>query len=275
MKNSTSLCFLIVSFFITFKLSYSQDLNYYIQSSRYNIIIKENSPFNNYDFIGHAYIDKNNKGIIDYNLLKKRLLHLYPNKTDSAVLVINLENEIYTDLKNRNEKKRGDAVKKFIGMVQYVKKIRPNLQIGLYGIPFRFNYKFQKNQNHKKDLLLLLKEVDFLAPDLYFSYGRSEQSDEAYNRILNENLDLFIEFAEEINKPIKFFVWYKIHPYNKKYGRTDVDRERLQKLIKVISKRKMQYNSIDGILWWESWEPINNDSRNRLTKNLFYYINDL
>lgn len=272
MKNNNRQNLWILLCVFILNLSYSQKINYYIQSIRYDNHITNQHNFKNYDFIGHAYIDKNNSGIIDYNLLKNRLLKMYPNKSDSSLVIINLENRIYNNLKSQEKKERTKAVNEFVNLIRYIKKLRPNLQVAVYGIPFRFNYDFQKKMNYKNDLLPLMKEVDFLAPDLYFSYAKSEQTTKSYKKILNGNLDLFIDFANEVNKPLKIFVWYKIHPYNKNYGNTKVEIERMKELITTIEDKQRTNTIIDGVLWWDSWETINENSKKKLTNNLLYYI---
>lgn len=263
---------LLFTIFTCFYLgSIGQELHYYVQKTRYKADVTDLSSVKNYDFIGHAYIDKTNSGVIDYNLLKQRIEVLYPEQDASTTLVLNLENKIYANLKSKNKNLRQKSVAQFVKLVKFVKELRPNLKVGVYGVPFRFNYDFQKKANHLGDLRPLFKTVDFLAPDLYVSFGKTEQSEQNFIRVVKENLDLYVSAAKLENKPIKVFVWYKIHPYNKKFGGTNVDSERMDVLISTIREKQKEYRKLDGVLWWDSWQTNNQRSKNELSSRFLKY----
>lgn len=270
MKFNFFLVFILIVF--TYLNSNAQNLKYFIQTNRYNNESLINRNILNYDFIGHAYIDKSNKGIIDYNSLKSRVLTLYPSRNSSSYLVLDVENKIYYDLQSSSKVKRQNAVAKFVKMVNFVKELRPHLKVGIYGVPFRFNFDFQKNRNYLNDLRPLIKVSDFLAPDLYFSYSKSEQNNSKLINNMNENLDLFIKFAKSENKELIPFVWYRIHPYNKKFGNTDVDKDRMDILLDLIAKKQNQYSKLKGVFWWDSWVTNNSTNKRKLSNSFNRYI---
>src|SRR5690606_32312821 len=113
----------------------------------------------------------------------------------------------------------------------------------------------------------LIKVSDFLAPDLYFSYSKSEQNNSKLINNMNENLDLFIKFAKSENKELIPFVWYRIHPYNKKFGNTDVDKDRMDILLDLIAKKQNQYRKLKGVFWWDSWVTNNSTNKRKLSNS--------
>src|SRR5699024_1320691 len=135
----------------------AQDLSVFVQHGRYTEELLNSDRIKNYYFIGHAYIDPEDEGVINYALLKKMVIKMFPNSGQTGYLVLNLENSIYDSLYAKNKGARKKAVNRFVDLVSFVKSLRKNLKISVYGIPKRFNYSFQKKRNHLEDLLPLLK----------------------------------------------------------------------------------------------------------------------
>lgn len=247
---------LSISFIIYFLLNnllFAQEnaQKIFIQKNRYNIEIQKNSRFENYKFFGKYYIDRYNQNIIDYNQVIEGVNLYYPNREDSGYLMIDLENQIYQNLKSKDSVLRGKAVNKFKQLIGFIKSRRPNIKVGLYGIPFSFNYDFQKKYNHDHTLEDLLKVVDFLSPSLYFSYSEQQQNIISLKKFAETNLQLFLDYGQRVNKPVYVYVWYSVHPYNKRYGGQIVSKERMECLLSILKTYKYNSKSVDGIIWWE------------------------
>src|SRR5690554_2964436 len=124
MKYTKILPLLVIfSSFVFFK-SYSQNekFNILIQSNRYDSRFSKLDIFEEYQYLGQYFIDRDNKSIINYKTIKEKLDEFYPNKYDSGFLSINLENEIYWNLKTPVfTDKSAESMKKFIKLIEFVK----------------------------------------------------------------------------------------------------------------------------------------------------------
>lgn len=261
----------ILVFLFYFSSSYSQNLEFKLQKNRYNSVNISSMNKGHYDFIGHAYIDPRGQNSIDYDLLKSKVLKQYPVGNETDFLILDIENQVFRDLKSKNYRKRQSASNKLIAMIKLVKKLRPNLKVSLYGVPFRFNYQFQKKQHFDDVILPLMKEMDFLSPDLYFSNSCDEQNTSSYLANLKENLGLFVSYSKKANKPLYPFIWYKVDPYNKRSGNSTICKERMDLLLTTLNSFSNDNNVIKGVLWWENWYKGIEKDRAKLTDNVLKF----
>jgi len=260
--------FLLVLFLTVSIITKSQDFKIYFQKNRYNVEHFENMDYGYYQFVGYEYVDREKKDIIDHEAVKQRIIELYPNEDDTGFLSLDIENRLYLDLRKKSKSVRKAAVKEFVKIVEVVKALRPNVKIGVYGIPLKFNYDFQKEQNFFRELKPLLKKVDYISPDIYFSFSESEQNEERFLRNLDDNLTLFMDWSTRVNKPLYPYVWYLIHPYNKKFGGKPISDERMSLLLSRIKSFRYKGQAISGVLWWESWGTIQANTKESLTDNI-------
>ncbi|WP_370895432.1 hypothetical protein [Chryseobacterium gossypii] len=214
----------------------------------------------NYYFFGQYYIDRNKKNIIDLNSLQKGINSIIPDKQSSDLIVLDIENKIYQDIKKKgvSDKNYKSNIDKLVEMVRFVKKMRPNAKVVLYGIPFNFNYDFQKSYNDYNKLKPLLQVVDYLTPSLYLMYSDLEKSDNYFKNYIFSNLDLTFEMAAKVNKPVLPFIWYKVHPYNKISGGSVINDSLYTTYLKLIKDYRYKNNKVSGVIYWEpSKETIN------------------
>lgn len=249
MKN----LFLIILFFNYFFLEAQnkKNIDLLIQTNRFSLSEVHGLKPKEYVFLGKYYLDRYNKKDFDFEQLREGLSKLVPNKQDSVFLNIDIENQVYKDLRSDNQKTRKNAVEKFIKVVDFVKRERPSVKVGFYGIPFTFNFPFQKRYNYYDDLKPLLEKVDYISPNLYFSYSHHQKSDLWYVNKIQENLDLFLEYSYKIRKPLYIYVWYLVHPYNKQYGMQLISENRMNLLLKTIQETSYKGQKAKGIIWWQ------------------------
>lgn len=247
--------YLLIIFLLFHSFSFAQSrkkpLEIYIQKERYDNSLLPQNKFYKYQFLGNYYIDRQKKGVINYQYIDEGLRNLFPNKNDAGFLNVDLENQIYRNLKSSNKSLRIDAVKQFVSMVNYIKMKRPNIKVGLYGIPFSFNYSSQKNINNYSELEPIFKVVDYISPSLYFSFSDRQQSAKSLDNYINGNLTLFLDYAKRANKPVYLYVWYMVHPYNKLYGGEIVNESRMTLFLDRIKQFNFNGKYVDGIIWWE------------------------
>lgn len=230
----------------------SQNIRLFIQSERYTNEVS--SLGEKYFFFGKYYIDRSNQGIINLSTLEAGINTRIPNKKSSDLIVLDIENKVYQDVKTKSSSDPNyqSNITKLVGMIQRVKKLRPNARVVLYGMPFNFNYDFQKHYNDFEKLKPLLRVVDYLTPALYLMYSNLEKGDDYFKKYINSNLNLTFQFAEKVNKPVLPFVWYKIHTYNKISGGSEISSCLYSNYLKLIKDYKYKNKKVDGIIYWES-----------------------
>lgn len=229
----------------------AQDFTIFTQSKRYKIQCK--NCVRNYYFFGQFYIDKNKKNIIDLKSLEAGINTIIPDKESSDLIVLDIENKVYQDVKTKGSSDEGyqSNITKLVEMILLAKKLRPNAKVVLYGVPFNFNYNFQKNYNDFDKLKPLLDVVDYLTPSLYLMYSGFEKGDDYFKNYVNSNLELTFQLAAKVNKPVLPFVWYKIHPYNKISGGGVLNNNLYTTYLKLIKDYRYGNKKVSGIIYWE------------------------
>ncbi len=188
-KNNSLIFFEIVLLILVFKLSSAQsnDFNIYVRKNMYSIenYFNENSVFKYYNVLGENYIDPEKKGGINDESICKGLKLLYPGEDASGYLVIDIENKVMKDFKNYslNSSQYMEAVAKLKELLSLVRKLRPNLKISFYGLPFRVYFASQNAWNESNKLDQVLSLCDFITPSLYILYPDAEKGVEA-NRLI-------------------------------------------------------------------------------------------
>lgn len=212
--------------------------------------------------IGASGIDPHDKGSIDYKLLERNLIKMFPEKEAKGILCIDLENSIYKGLMNNNKEhpKVTKSIGEFVGMIYFVKNKRPNVKVGIYAMPFPFYYSSQKKRNEVGKLDEILSKVDIIFPSLYVYYPAVQKGLQSNLKFLEENLEEASIYAKKYNKEIIPLVWYLIHPSNKKYRAAMIDKSEMKEYIDFIWSFSESKFKLKGILIWNSPTPFKNKS---------------
>ena len=230
----------------------SQRIETVVQSNRYSN--EELLKDNHYYFFAGYFIDPQKKGIIDLESLEKGVSRVIKDVNYSGYIVLDIENKIYQELKKETiqHKNYNKNIKMFVQMVETVKLLRPKSKVGVYGFPFNFNYDSQKKQNNFEKLKPLLETVDFFAPQIYLYYTEEERPIIFFDNYITNNLNLYFEYANRLNKKVYPFVWYKIHPYNKKYGGNVMSSKQYTYYLTKIQDFRYGSQKVEKIIYWES-----------------------
>lgn len=229
----------------------------YLQQNRYDTkvsnLVYGNSNFKYYKYLANYYIDREKKGVINYIYVDEGLNKLYPNKYESGFLCLNLENKIYQNVKNfkSGQVQFENSIDLLKGLIKYVKTKRPNLMVGIYGMPFNYYYDIQKKVGESNKLDELLREVDYISPHLYIYYPDKQKGKEANIGYFKKNLKVALEYGKRLNKPVIPYVWYLIHPSNKKYGNELIGKKEMVNYLNTIKNYVYLNQSVNGIIWWE------------------------
>jgi hypothetical protein len=253
-------CIIIMMFLIIpINKGVAQNFTVFVQSNRYKI--KCENCIKNYFFFGQYYIDKKNNNIIDLKTLESGINTIIPDKNNSDLIVLDIENEIYQNIKTKDisDINYKSNIGKLVEMVKLTKRIRPKAKIVLYGMPYSFNYNFQnKSFNDFNKLKPLLQVVDYLSPALYLMYSDRQKSDNFFKNYIKDNLDMTFDMAAKVNKPVIPFIWYKVHPYNKLFGGNEISDSLYNLYLNELQKYEFKGKKIAGVIYWEpAKETIN------------------
>jgi hypothetical protein len=254
-------------FSVEFLLSvnvYSQKVDakfhFYIRKDSYSdeTPFKNNDLYRFYQVLGQSSIDPLNQSIVNKQLIKKNLDKLYPDKNAAGILSIDLENDAFKNLQimNFNDNKFNDAADQFVQLINEVRMARPNLQIGIYGLPFRTYYTYQNYWNNNQKLDKILNLCDFISPSLYILFTDKEKGSSANEKYLRQNLQVALEYGKRLNKPVIPFIWYMINPGNKLHGGEIIEKQDMLNYISIIRNYDIDGTKVKGVFWWEGSEKL-------------------
>lgn len=198
---------------------------------------------------------------LDTKKLLKSLLAEFPIPSSNNYLVLNWELEGIDVLTNQRSKTKFDFyLAEYIRAIRIIKKYRPNLKVGYYGIPFpRWNENDKNYENKANKLGPLIKEQDFLAPSLYILYSKNTSKTIRFTKY---NMTYALKLANQYNKPIFPFIWHRGHPIDKGNEWQLLSKSLFQTVTSEITKTNLNGKKIDGVFWWHS---ENNNSAKKAT----------
>ncbi|WP_433863471.1 hypothetical protein [Sphingobacterium thalpophilum] len=206
-------------------------------------------------FIAYGYtIDPRGRNEINIDSFKEYILQAFPKSNDAGILCIDLENKIYTKIRdsNLNSKEFKQAKNNFLTLLDVVKKIRPNVKVGFYGIPYKMRSNSQLNFNSESRIDEIIKKSDIIFPTLYLNYSNDQFGGSMRNRnFLKLNLEYALSLGVRYNKKVIPFSWYMIHPSNNSYGAQIMSSKDWKSYLEQIKKIAYRGKSIDGVVYWE------------------------
>ncbi|MEJ5994821.1 hypothetical protein WG904_10375 [Pedobacter sp. Du54] len=238
-----------------------KDINLYLFKKRYNKktwdIISKKKGILSIDILSGFMIDPKKDGSIFYESVSNYLSKIYPQIEDKGLLCINLENQLFQNLKllKKDDPRIKHSLVTFVSLIKYVKKLRPNVKIGIYGLPIR-TFHVQENDNSDRKLDAILSNCDYIMPSLYIIYPDKQITLKRNYDYLKQNLDQAFSYGARLKKPVLPFVWYLVHPINKKYGYEMLSPTEMKRYITFIKQYKYKnLNTVGGIIWWETPTP--------------------
>lgn len=257
---------LIVLLLLFLKVGQCQTKPIYLFKNRYdkNTLNKVNKSI--YDFkemkimLGYM-IDPNRNESIDYRSVEKYLNSFYPNPNDKGILCIDWENELYQNIRGNHITRvpssssldYNKAIQEFIKLIKFVKKQRPNIDVGVFEIPFRVYGKSEIINRNNNKLEELLSHTDVIFPCIYIPGPNTSRGNQSPFEFLKLNLDIAFEIGDRINKPVIPFFWYLYYSNNKSTRFELIPRDELWSYMKYIENyESSQNNKIAGIIWWDT-----------------------
>lgn len=242
----------------------TKPFNIYVMSNRYDEkttqYIKSNGKvFRYYNFMGAFYIDPNKREVFDKEQIKKGLDRMFPGGKANGFLCLDWEGACYQDLKNsdKGSPELARAVRQFRELVLFVKNLRPNVKVGIYGLPFKINSESQMkfNANNKFDEILSL--CDYISPSIYLSSPDKQLGKSENEKFLKRNLDIALETGNRLRKPVIPYFWYRVHPSNKSYGNWIISQDEMERYLRIIRDYSFNGRRVEGVIWWEPSDASN------------------
>lgn len=241
---------------------------------------KVNKDFSNYmnihDFktttrLSMGMIDKNRDGVAELEVIKRYINKVYPNKDDSGLCVVDWEGVAIKQLKAfaKDTTQHPEQINEYIKVVKTIKEMRPNVKVGVYGIPFRmWAYKQLKNNPYKyENLFPLLKISDFISPSVYHLYADSETPKHKNRLYFRKNIIIALKLGSKLNKPVIPYVGMRYYTKRSKYSWESVPIENFKEDMVFIKNLSFNSDKIKGFILWNGDRHARMKKLNRKNKN--------
>lgn len=271
MKNSIFLVTCIVAVICSANTC-ANDLKFYVLESRYDSdtreFFKSKTSIEPYVYLGEYIVDPRKTGEFRENDILAAIQKHIPDPNSSSIVSLNIESEIY---KNLRDKDFGDdeakaASDEFVRIVKIIKRERPNVKVGIYGIPFRFFYASQKRLNDERKFEELFNTIDYISPSLYVMYPNQQVGKNKNKEYIESNLTYALELGEKFNKPVIPWIWHIVHPSNSEFGGNVVDKQEFNDYVNLIASVSYNNKKATGVLVWEPSDASFNDYMQRSSK---------
>ena len=185
--------------------------------------------------------------------LKNDIERAVPSSSEAGIAYIDLETYI-SEIRDKGTQIESfqKSIKLYIDVIQFAKRMRPNIKWGYYAIPHTTYWNRNADFYGKlKKIEPLIKECDILFPSLYIFYDEYDNAVTLENeKYVIENTKEMIKVGQYYKKPVIVFVWHRYHPSNKKFGMESLPEKVFLTHIERIATTSYQGKKVDGIVWW-------------------------
>ena len=235
--------------------------------------VKRNNLLNMRIFY-HGHFLKHGTLIIDKIQFEKIINNIIPNKFDNGYAVIDFEGEeyyyLFVNKKTTSKEYKiyvSRYISKYLDLINFAKKIRPNVKWSFYDVPTYFTENRSSYLNHYS-FSELYKKIDFLAPSLYL------EDNSKLNNVY-EKLTKCLEIGEKYKKPTFPFVWNRFAGTS--FMNSLISINDFETYIKYIVNYSLNGKKINGLVWWNcenylyenrnSFSSIRNEYKNKSVNN--------
>lgn len=203
-----------------------------------------------------AEINPNRQKAVDSFNIIRYMNFFFPDSLSLGTCVLDIEDSPFYNLKSKSNSAEFVEEKNwFISVLDLLKKYRPNVNFGIYGIPFAVFYTEQMMFNIEQKFDEIFKHCDFIAPALYMSYSDEQVGHQRNLTYLHDNLQIELDYGYRLNKPVIPFIWELIHPSNKKYGGTIIPKIEYLDFVNFIIDYRYNGDSVAGLFLWNPGVP--------------------
>jgi len=239
----------------------NSDFRIYVMPDRYGDIGVNH--FRGDRFVGASLLTRSNidprkEGKVDEPTLTRYIEKTFPDKNKYGVCLIDWE-EPFREIKKhyKNASIYKPIEEEYIKVIRIIRKLRPNVEVSIYGIPFvsfsRRSPVLDVNKNGFFDNLL--SHCDVITPSIYLRYADEEVGQARNIKYLQENLDVAMEYGQRLNKKVVPYFWYRIHPMNKDYGLKTLSEKAMSAYMQSLMSYSYKGKKLGGIIWYEGNIP--------------------
>lgn len=243
---------------------------FYIFPGFYSASTKQDLLQKNYDtvrVIMQAFIDNDKDSKINPDAVGRFCDKFYPEVNAGGLCIVDWEAQPFNDLRqyDKNDDRFKAAASTYIELVKLIKKLRPNIKVGIYGLPFRFYNPTQRLVNSQDKYEEVLAACDVIAPSLYIYYTDEQVGQEKNLQYIRDNAEEALKYGKKLGKPVLPFFWYRVHPGNKKFGMQPISKNEMQAYLKCLAGYSYQGVKISGVIWWEGTDKTPAKDKNQFS----------
>ena len=144
------------------------------------------------------------------------------------------------------------GVQAFVNVIQFARLIRPEAQLGFYGIPM--SEYWDRNEAWRQRNLALQPIVDVsdcLFPSVYDLYKTNEApllTAERDLQYVRECVRMALEMSG--GRPVYAYVHPRYHPSNMNFGMTLIPNDEFKSHVKAVFETNFRGDKADGVVWW-------------------------
>jgi hypothetical protein len=223
------------------------------------------------------FIDPTHDGLLDDDLLKKRIKELFPASNASGICVLNWE----TPTMERVAALKLDPdvyqkqVAEMVRALKIAKALRPRVKWGYYGLNIQeYYYRNDSWRSRTEGFLPVMEASDILFPSLYKFYPYSINGYAFEESYAKENIDLILQYGARLSKPVMPFVWPRFHDADPKFGLQSIPDKEWTDHIGFLAKPNAKGQQISGIVMWamdvyylQSSEVVKKEAGSRKPEN--------
>ena len=215
------------------------------------------------NFFGlNAIAQDTNPYKVDETKVRETLRKLFAYRSSSGRLVLDWEKKnVFYYLRDYpvTDSRYKSAEAEWRKLISIIRDERPNVKIGIYGIPFKAwtaGGVAKYNPQGKYDALLSL--VDFLAPSVYIQFADEEVGHARNLQYIKDIMTSALDYGKRLHKPVYPFLWARIHNTNPNYGLDLIQTEVFAKYVKLLSTYTYNGYKASGFYWWEALSKSEN-----------------
>jgi hypothetical protein len=148
----------------------------------------------------------------------------------------------------------------FKQLLERARRLRPEAQLGFYGLPKTSYWKRDATWRERSLALAdLLQRTDWVGPRIYHPYKTGqlkEVDDEMQRAYAVETVEIGLEVARAAgNKPVYVWITHRYSPGNDKHGLEPVEDAEFVETIRLVMKTEYRGRHVDGVIWWagDTW----------------------
>lgn len=202
--------------------------------------------------LGQAVMDLNDDAIFDGTASMQFYLDFLVPMDFDGPLCLDWEGLAAAYLTGPSDQLRSQTVQQFVLALEACKQLRPNAQVGMYGLPINEYFNHGPSWLAREQQFAPIYEAsDCIFPSVYDFYkdgewdGHDAERDATYVREV-------VEMAMRMGagKPVYPYVWRRWHTANAVWGMQLIPESEFKPHVAAILEADYNGDKADGVVWW-------------------------